>query len=89
MRILDRSEQDAQIVSLGDELTMIIQLVDPSSSAFALSAQNLYARGSNGESLYLIDNHGYAKKTINLKTKFIFVLFLDVRLIHPFFLDYI
>jgi len=58
MRILDRSGQDAQIVSLGDELTMKIELVDPSSSAFALSARNLYARGFNGESLYLIDNHG-------------------------------
>lgn len=57
MRILDRSGQDAQIVGLGDELTLKLELRDPQ-SAFAIFARNLYARSSNGESLFLIDNAG-------------------------------
>jgi hypothetical protein len=57
MRILDRSGHDAQIVGLGDELVLRIELKDPS-SAFAIFARNLYARSSNGESLFLIDNTG-------------------------------
>ncbi|CAG2176614.1 unnamed protein product, partial [Oppiella nova] len=57
MRILDRTGNDAQIVGLGDELVLRIELKDPS-SAFAVFARNLYARSSNGESLFLIDNTG-------------------------------
>ena len=57
MRILDRSGKDAQVVGLGDELTLQIELRDPS-SAFGLFARNLYARSSNGESLFLLDNTG-------------------------------
>lgn len=57
MRILDKTGNDATLVSLGDELTMKIEMVDPS-SAFAISARNLYAKSSNGESLFLIDSKG-------------------------------
>ena len=57
MRILDRTGKDAQIVGLGDELTLQIELRD-ASSAFGLFARNLYARSSNGESLFLLDNSG-------------------------------
>ena len=57
MRILDRSGNDAQLVGLGDELVLRIELKDEN-SAFALFARNLYARSSNGESLFLIDNAG-------------------------------
>lgn len=57
MRILDRTGKDAQVVGLGDELTLQIELRDPS-SAFGLFARNLYARSSNGESLFLLDNTG-------------------------------
>ncbi|RWS25789.1 uncharacterized protein B4U80_03819 [Leptotrombidium deliense] len=60
MRILDRSGHDAQIVGLGDELTLKIELRDPA-TAFAIFARNLYARSSNGESLLLIDNTGCPK----------------------------
>uniref|UniRef100_T1JZ41 ZP domain-containing protein n=1 Tax=Tetranychus urticae TaxID=32264 RepID=T1JZ41_TETUR len=57
MRILDRTDRDATLVSLGDELTMKIEILDIT-SAFAISARNLYARSSSGESLYLIDANG-------------------------------
>lgn len=57
MRILDRSGRDAQVVSLGDELILRVELKDPT-SAFAIFARNLYARSSTGESLFLIDNTG-------------------------------
>lgn len=57
MRILDRNGRDAQVVGLGDELTLMIELRDPS-SAFGIFARNLYARSANGESLFLIDNSG-------------------------------
>ena len=57
MRILDRTGKDAQVVGLGDELTLQIELRD-ASSAFGLFARNLYARSSNGESLFLLDNTG-------------------------------
>lgn len=57
MRILDRSGRDAQVVGLGDELVLRIELRDPS-TAFAIFARNLYARSSTGESLFLIDNNG-------------------------------
>lgn len=57
MRVLDRTRRDAQVVGLGDEITLSIELRDPS-SAFGLFARNLYARSSNGESLFLIDNNG-------------------------------
>lgn len=58
MRILDASGHDAQVVSLGDDLTLRIELKDQKGSAFAMFARNLYARSSNGESLFLIDNSG-------------------------------
>lgn len=57
MRILDKTGKDAQVVGLGDELTLQIELRD-ASSAFGLFARNLYARSSNGESLFLLDNTG-------------------------------
>ncbi|RWS11638.1 uncharacterized protein B4U79_13044 [Dinothrombium tinctorium] len=60
MRILDRSGHDAQIVGLGDELTLKIELKD-TATAFALFARNLYAKSSNGESLMLIDSKGCPK----------------------------
>lgn len=59
MRILDHTGHDAQIVSLGDDLTLKIELKDQGKgSAFAMFARNLYARSSNGESLFLIDKSG-------------------------------
>ena len=58
MRILDATGHDAQVVSLGDDLTLRIELKDQKGSAFAMFARNLYARSSNGESLFLIDNNG-------------------------------
>lgn len=58
MRILDPTGQDAQVVSLGDDLTLRIELKDQKGSAFAMFARNLYARSSSGESLFLIDNNG-------------------------------
>ncbi|XP_074603612.1 uncharacterized protein LOC141857092 isoform X3 [Brevipalpus obovatus] len=57
MRILDQSESDATLVGLGDELTMKIEMIDPT-SAFAITARNLYAKSSSGESLFLIDSRG-------------------------------
>lgn len=57
MRILDASGKDASVVSLGDELTLQIELRDPT-AAFGIFARNLYARSSNGESLFLLDNTG-------------------------------
>lgn len=58
MRILDHTGHDAQVVSLGDDLKLRIELKDQKESAFAMFARNLYARSSNGESLFLIDNQG-------------------------------
>lgn len=58
MRILDHTGHDAQVVSLGDDLKLRIELKDQKGSAFAMFARNLYARSSNGESLFLIDNNG-------------------------------
>lgn len=58
MRILDPSGRDAQVVSLGDDLILRIELRDQNHSPYAIFARNLYARSSNGESLYLIDNNG-------------------------------
>ncbi|CAN8028276.1 unnamed protein product, partial [Ixodes persulcatus] len=57
MRILDPSGRDAGVVGLGDELTLKIEIQEPG-SAFAIFARNLYARSSNGESLFLIDSNG-------------------------------
>ncbi|XP_065287791.1 uncharacterized protein [Dermacentor albipictus] len=57
MRILDPSGRDAGVVGLGDELTLRIEIQEPG-SAFAIFARNLYARSSNGESLFLIDSLG-------------------------------
>lgn len=57
MRMVDKTGRDAQIVGLGDELTLRIELRDIS-TAFAISARNLYARSANGESLFLIDSQG-------------------------------
>ncbi|XP_022252165.1 uncharacterized protein LOC106468151 [Limulus polyphemus] len=57
MRILDPSGRDAHVVGLGDEIELRIDLTDPS-TAFAIFARNLYARSSNGESLFLIDSNG-------------------------------
>ncbi|XP_076355850.1 uncharacterized protein LOC143249601 isoform X2 [Tachypleus tridentatus] len=57
MRILDPSGRDAHVVGLGDELELRIDLTDPS-TAFAIFARNLYARSSNGESLFLLDSNG-------------------------------
>ncbi|XP_054714744.1 uncharacterized protein LOC129224331 [Uloborus diversus] len=57
MRVLDRTGKDARTVGLGEELTLKIELREPS-SAFAIFARNLYARSSNGESLFLIDSSG-------------------------------
>lgn len=58
MRILDRTQKDATIVGMGDELTLQIELRDPTQSAFGIFARNLYARSTNGESLFLLDNTG-------------------------------
>ena len=61
MRILDHTGHDAQVVSLGDDLTLRIELKDQhssQSSTFAMFARNLYARSTNGESLFLIDGNG-------------------------------
>lgn len=58
MRIVDQSGRDAQVVSLGDDLTLRIELKDPKSSSFGMFARNLYARSSAGESLFLIDSTG-------------------------------
>ncbi|XP_064477576.1 uncharacterized protein LOC135391294 [Ornithodoros turicata] len=57
MRILDPTGRDARIVGLGDELTLRIEIQEPG-TAFAIFARNLYARSSNGESLFLIDSNG-------------------------------
>nr|XP_042909465.1 uncharacterized protein LOC107457465 [Parasteatoda tepidariorum] len=57
MRVLDRTGKDARAVGLGEELTLKIELRE-SSSAFAIFARNLYARSTNGESLFLIDSSG-------------------------------
>ncbi|GFQ84988.1 uncharacterized protein TNCT_653901, partial [Trichonephila clavata] len=57
MRVLDRTGRDARAVGLGEELTLKIELRE-ASSAFAIFARNLYARSTNGESLFLIDSSG-------------------------------
>ncbi|XP_022243343.1 uncharacterized protein LOC106460834 [Limulus polyphemus] len=57
MRILDPSGRDAQVVGLGDELELRIDLMDLATT-YAIFARNLYARSSNGESLFLIDSNG-------------------------------
>ncbi|KAG8197083.1 hypothetical protein JTE90_004349 [Oedothorax gibbosus] len=57
MRVLDRTGRDARAVGLGEELTLKIELRE-ATSAFAIFARNLYARSTNGESLFLIDSSG-------------------------------
>ena len=56
-----RTQKDATVVGMGDELTLQIELRDPTQSAFGIFARNLYARSTNGESLFLLDNTGYEK----------------------------
>lgn len=59
LRILDLNGRDASMISLGDSLTLKIQMqLDGQNSALGIFARNLAARSSNGESLLLIDNDG-------------------------------